>query len=258
MSNLSHKSAKPSHYDKDAKFYDAINEEGRKETNRFIETALKKYKVKTVLDLTCGTGSQVFWLNKKGFEVVGSDFSVNMLKVARAKAKKMGKKIKFLNGDMRTIKVGKFDAVISIFNAVGHLTKSDFEKAMRNVSRNLNDGGIYIFDIFNLNYALNGDNITKFTIDIPETVGKTKIRKVQFSTIDKTGNLASYTSTIEQRNLGKPKIVRSAQTLQVYSAKQLKEMLARNSFKVLKQCSFDGSRLYDKKTENIVTIAKKV
>lgn len=257
MSTLSHKSAKPSHYDKDAKFYDAINEEGRKETNQFIESALKKYKAKTVLDLTCGTGSQVFWLDKKGFEVIGSDFSVNMLKVARAKAKKMGKKIKFLNGDMRTIKVGKFDAVISIFNAVGHLTKSDFEKAMRNVSRNLNDGGIYIFDIFNLNYALNGDNITKFTIDVPETVGNTKIRKVQFSTIDKTGNLASYTSTIEQRSLGKPKIVRSAQTLQVYSAKQLKEMLARNGFKVLKQCSFDGSRLYDKKTENIVTIAKK-
>jgi SAM-dependent methyltransferase len=43
-----------------------------------------------------------------------------------------------------------FDAVITIFNAVGHLTKSGFEKAIRNIHRNLNAGGIYVFDILNL------------------------------------------------------------------------------------------------------------
>jgi hypothetical protein len=50
---------------------------------------------------------------------------------------------------MRTLKIGLFDAVITISNAVGHLTKAGFEKAMRSINKNLKEGGIYIFDIFN-------------------------------------------------------------------------------------------------------------
>lgn len=49
---------------------------------------------------------------------------------------------------MRDIKVGSFDAVITIFNAVGYLTKKGFEKAMRNIYNNLNNNGLYVFDIF--------------------------------------------------------------------------------------------------------------
>ena len=64
---------------------------------------------------------------------------------------------------MRTINVGNFDAAITIFNAVGHLTKAGFSKTMRNIHRNLNDEGIYIFDILNLNYVLDKDNIMKMT-----------------------------------------------------------------------------------------------
>lgn len=66
---------------------------------------------------------------------------------------------------MRTAKIETFDAVITIFNAVGHLTKVDFETTMRTIHANLKDGDMYIFDIFNLHYLLHGDNITKLTID---------------------------------------------------------------------------------------------
>lgn len=74
-----------------------------------------------------------------------------MLKIARRNAKQEKINVSLLQGDMRNISVGKFDAAITIFNAIGHLTKSGFEKAMRNIHRNLHDGGIYVFDIFNLN-----------------------------------------------------------------------------------------------------------
>ena len=39
-----------------------------------LEKLLRKQKVNTVLDLTCGTGSQVFFLTKYGYKVIGSDF----------------------------------------------------------------------------------------------------------------------------------------------------------------------------------------
>jgi ubiquinone/menaquinone biosynthesis C-methylase UbiE len=57
--------------------------------NKNIEKTLKQAKAKTVLDLTCGTGSQVFWLNKRGFEVTGADINSKMLRVAKIKPKKV-------------------------------------------------------------------------------------------------------------------------------------------------------------------------
>jgi len=257
MNIACHSSAKPSHYSKDAETYDAFNENNSQQINQVIENILKKYRVKTILDLTCGTGAQVFWLAKRGYEVVGSDINSKMLKIAQNKAKKEKLPVKLLKGDMRTLEIGKFDAVITIFNAVGHLTKLDFEKAMRNIHANLKDGGLYIFDINNLSYLLKDNNITKLTIDWQEIAGDTKVRQIQYSTIDEDGILASYTTFYNKKGAQKPKISRDAQTLQVYTAKQLKEMLHKNGFKVMSQCGIDGSKFNESKTGCILMIAKK-
>lgn len=250
-----HRSAKPSHYDKEAKNYDTFNEKNSALINRTLARILKKHRVKTVLDLTCGTGSQVFWLTKLGLEVTGFDINARMLKIARSKAPKG---VKFLKGDMRTVKVGQFDAVITIFNAVGHLTKRDFEKAMRNIHSNLQEGGIYIFDIFNLNYLLKDNRITDLTIDWQKKKGDTIAREIQYSTIDEDGVLASYTTSFEQKVSKKPKIARASQTLQIYTAKQLREMLRRNGFNVLSQSGIDGSRWVENNTDHILTVARKI
>lgn len=257
MKPLAHSSAKPSHYNKEAELYDAFNEKNSEVINSFIENILKKYKVKMVLDLTCGTGSQVFWLKKRGYEVIGSDINSNMLKIARHKAKKEKLDVKFLKGDMRTARIGKFDAVITIFNAVGHLTKLDFEKAIQNIYENLKDGGLYIFDINNLSYLMKDNRIIDLTIDWQKIEGDNKCRVIQYSTIDEEGILASYTTLHEQKGSNKPKISRSTQTLQVYTAKQLREILYRNGFKVIRQCGIDGSRFAESRTDRILTIAKK-
>jgi ubiquinone/menaquinone biosynthesis C-methylase UbiE len=66
MTSITHRSATESHYDKESKHYDAFNENSSRIINKTIEAVLKKYKVTTVLDLSCGTGSQVFWLNHNG------------------------------------------------------------------------------------------------------------------------------------------------------------------------------------------------
>lgn len=257
MKRILHTTAKASHYSHQAKNYDAFNEDNSKITNQTIEKILKKHRVKTVLDVTCGTGSQVFWLSKRGYEVTGSDINVNMLRVAKQRAKKEQLPIRFIEGDMRTIKVGVYDAVISIFNAVGHLTKRDFEKAMRNVHANLKSEGIYVFDINNLTYLLHDNNITSLTIDWQTKEGDKINRCFQFSTIDSKGILTSYTTSITCKKNGKPKMTEGAQTLQVYSASMLKEMLQRNGFKVLSQYDINGSKFIDNKSERIVMVAIK-
>lgn len=252
---LSHSTVPASFYDDAAENYDAFNEERSAVINGTIEEILKKQDVKTVLDLACGTGSQVFWLAKRGHEVVGVDINKKMLDVARKKLKKEELKIQFIEGDMRTSKIGKFDAVITIFNAVGHLTKADFEKAMCNVYKNLIDGGLYIFDINNLSYLLENDNITKLTIDWLGEVDGYKIRKVQYSTITQDGILASHTTYYDQSKSKEP--IFQTQTLQTYTVDQLTDMLKKAGFKVLSTHSIDGSSFRKTESDCIFMVAKK-
>ena len=257
MPKPSHSSAKSTHYDKFSKNYDKFYEEKSQIINQVIEKILKEHSIKSVIDMTCGTGSQVFFLNKLGYEVVGSDISLSMLEIARNKAQEKNLNIKFLEGDIRTFEAGKFDAVITIFNAIGHLTKSDFEKAICNIHNNLKPGGLYIFDINNLDYLLLENNITKLTIDWQKKTDSKIIRDVQYSTINKDGILASYTINSEQENNQDPKILHSEQTLQIYNAQQLKDILEQNGFKVIDQLNTNGSKFIENKTDCILTVAKK-
>ena len=83
------------------------------------------------------------------------------------------------------------------------------------------------------------------------------VREIQYSTIDNNGVLASYDIYHKQIGTNKPKTTKAFQTLQVYSAKQLKTMLEKNGFKVLRQSSIDGSKFHETKTERILTVAQK-
>jgi ubiquinone/menaquinone biosynthesis C-methylase UbiE len=247
----------PLEYSKLHEYYDVLCAADSDAKNRLIEKTLRKHKVKTVLDLTCGTGSQVFSLAKHGYKVTGADFSPALLKIARDKARKGKIKVRLIEGDMRTIKVGSFDAVITIFNAVGHLTKSGFEKAMRNIYRNLKTGGLYVFDILNLD-AMTDQAVTALAMDLRKTIKNTKIRNVQYSKLNqKSGRLTSYDRFTIQKGSDKPKELKGKFTLQIYTAKELREMLARTGFETVGQYGLDGSKFSEHKTTNILTVAKK-
>lgn len=269
MKPYSHQSAKASHYNKESESYDAFNEKHSAIINATIAKVLTKYNVKSVLDLTCGTGSQVFWLTRRGFNVIGSDINAKMLKIAKEKAKEENLNITFIKGDMCTVHIGEFDAAITIFNSIGHLTKTDFEKALHNIHRNLKKDGLYIFDIVNLNYFLKDNHITELTIDWLTTIDDTLYRDIQYSIVNTEGILAFHTTSIVQKRKlpGLPqeaqsdekiKISKSLKTLQIYTAEQLKELLNKNGFKVLEQCDIDGSQFVEDRTDRILTIARKI
>lgn len=253
-----HITAKPSHYDSEAENYDVFNDEKSCHINALIENIFKQYKVNTILDLTCGTGSQVFWLHNKGFHVVGVDINKKMLEVAKKKAIERDAKIDFREGDMRTSQLGKFQAVITIFNAIGHLTQEDFEMALDNIHQNLDPKGIYIFDIFNLDYLLYKDNITTLTIDWLKENNHKRVREIQYSTINNAGILISYSTLLEESSDSHTVVSNTQQTLQVYSAKQLKHLLEKHGFSVMEQSDIQGKKIKTYETERIVTVAQRV
>ena len=85
----------------------------------------------------------------------------------------------------------------------------------------------------------------------------TKIREIQHSVLDSKGILTSYTTFYNKKKSGAIKTSNIIATLQFYTAKELREMLARNGFKVLGQYGIDGSKFSAQKKERILTVAKK-
>lgn len=249
----------PLEYQVMPEYFDAHNVSAETDAkNAVIEQLLKAQKVHSVLDMTCGTGSQVFYLAERGYKVSGSDFSPALIDKARKKANTQEKNISFLHGDMRDIQLGTFDAVITIFNAIGHLNKVDFAKALQNIRTNLKDEGIYVFDIFNLE-ALTKEVLETFKYDITSMVGSTQIRNQQYSEVDKQQSLLTSHDhyTISKKNK-EPEIYTNTFSLQIYTAAELQELLLHNGFKIIAQYDMNGDSFNPHSSINILTVAKKI
>src|SRR3989338_679461 len=74
---------------------------------QFYNKLLKKYKCKKILEIGCGTGNLAAFFLKSSYSYLGLDLSNEMLKIAR----EVEPKAKFVQGDMRNIKIKyRFDA----------------------------------------------------------------------------------------------------------------------------------------------------
>ena len=248
----------PLEYGQLSEYFDLFSEQCNKDAkNNVIESILKKYSVKTVLDLTCGTGSQLFYLANHGYTVIGADFSQNLLAIAHKKALEEKLDIQCIHGDMRTLQVGTFDAVITIDNAVGHVSKDDFEKTMRNVHSNLKDGGLYVFDIFNAQ-AMTSKVVDALFMDRLGMQNGIHFHQVQHSAFDGERNLlTSYDRFTLYKEVENQTTLTGEFTLQIYSAQELRDMLVRSGFEVLGQYGMDGLEFIENQTLNILTVAQR-
>lgn len=106
-----------------------------------------------VWDLACGKGRHALAIHKKGFDVTGTDLSVNSISEASQFASDT---LQFFVHDMRTpFKVGYFDAVFNLFTSIGYFKNADDNLAVfKNVSLALKPGGIFVIDFFNAEKVL--------------------------------------------------------------------------------------------------------
>lgn len=292
---IHHKSATNTYYDKDALMYDHFNHDNIQKINQIVAAIFQKYCIKHILDLSCGTGAQVFYLSNQGLHVVGYDISLSMLTIARNKAIEMGVDIELLEGDMRytqaTCQGEKFDAVITMCNSIGHLTREDFQLALTNIRSNLKPNGLYIFDIINARYMKHRDNITELTMDRLVTRGDIIARDVQFSYIAADNVLTSYMISFEQcasksndglydlnksngdlsqshdglNHLalsaynGQPTNLREEyQTLQCYTADEIHVLLKAAGFVTLQITDMHGNEFSDIYNERMVVVGRRL
>jgi SAM-dependent methyltransferase len=83
---------------------------------------------KTILDVSCGIGTQALGLAQRGFLVTASDLSAGAIARARAEAQRRAVPIDFSLCDMRAAHTHhhrQFDVVISCDNSITHLLSDD-------------------------------------------------------------------------------------------------------------------------------------
>jgi ubiquinone/menaquinone biosynthesis C-methylase UbiE len=112
-----------------------------------------------ILELGVGTGRIAIELMKKGRNVIGIDISEKMMAVCKEKTKqlKLSNKLTLSNQDMRNFTLNeKVKVAILPFRTIGHLlTLQDRINMFNSVAKNIQSGGLFIFDhyVFNLGWA---------------------------------------------------------------------------------------------------------
>lgn len=125
-----------------------IDDVDYKKLLKFFLQTCKKYshKPKLVLDAACGTGNFTKELCENRFDVIGVDFSPEMLAVAQ---NKVGNNCRLICQDLCELDLyGTVDTVFCTLDSLNHIFQYDnFKKAIARISLFLETGGLMFFDV---------------------------------------------------------------------------------------------------------------
>ena len=112
-----------------------------------------------ILDCACGIGTQAIGLASIGYNITASDISKGELAEAEKRALNENLSIHFENADFRTLSkafTDKFDIIIAMDNALPHMLSSrELEKAVKSITNQLTDNGIFVGSIRDYDTLLN-------------------------------------------------------------------------------------------------------
>lgn len=113
--------------------------------------------IKKVADLGCGTGKITTGLAKAGYEMIGVDYSTDMLAYAEQRASSERLNIQWIHQDLRDLNgIGSMDAVVSYCDVMNYITSElELISVFNHVADMLLPGGLFIFDVHSLYHVEN-------------------------------------------------------------------------------------------------------
>lgn len=194
-----------------AKYYDLFyKKKNYDKESTFLENLINKRK--NILDVGCGTGLHMHYLEEKNYQVEGLDLNEGMLEVAKTRVKGLLYQGNLLDFQPKK----KYDAIISMFAVFNHLNnEQELEKAILHWYKYLNENGILIIDLHNGRKS--GEKET--TID--------NCKRIMKWTFDNT----TFKENTEITYVIDGKIYQDTHEFQIYKPKQIEEILKKYNLK---------------------------
>ncbi len=204
--------------------------------SKFLMEVFKKYvpfPVQRVLELGCGSGRLICDMAKRGYAMTGLDLNPTALEYCKKKLKKQECVGELVVGDMTNFSFDEpFDAAINAINTFRHLETEEAALAHLNcVAKHLKPGGVFVLSLHLLPpdgdlwgterwSAKQGEMKVSYALTVVETSMKTRLEKLRISMLvkekDESFRLSDHI------------------TLRIYTAKQLKSLLAKaTQFKLI-------------------------
>ena len=162
--------------------------------DKLIREQLGDKKPLTILDCSCGIGTQAIGLALRGYRVHATDLSPAQIERAKQQADTFGARLTFGIADMRALESqveGRFDIAISCDNSLPHLlTRDDLSKALRNIHAKIHPVGLFIASIRDYDRIVEDHP----RVDQPRILEGPEGKRIVFQVWDWSSDGISYTA----------------------------------------------------------------
>ncbi len=242
-----------------ARYYDDLTANiDYKKRAEYFDAIIKKFKTtkeNILLDLACGTGSISEEMSRLGYDVIGVDYSEEMLGIAIEKKFDSGLPIQYLCQDMREIDMfGTVDVTICALDSINHLANSDdVAKTFKRVSLFAEPGGLFIFDVNTLYKHQNILANNTFTYETDN------VYCVWENTLSKSGDEVKMNlEFFELEENGLYSRSSDSFTESAYSVEFIDGLLIESGFEILARYADDTFSSPIDNTQRIVYVARKI
>lgn len=242
-----------------ARYYDDLTANidygKRAEYFHAIIQKFKTTKENILLDLACGTGSISEEMAKLGYDVIGVDYSEEMLGIAIEKKFESGLNIQYLCQDMRTIDMfGTVDVTICALDSINHLSSADdVKKVFQRVSLFAEPQGLFIFDVNSLykHREILADNTFTYETDNVYCVWENSLNRdtfevkmnLEFFELEENGMYSRSSDSFSEK---------------AYDTELLDKMLRDSGFEILAKYGDDTFDTPTNTAQRIVYAARKI
>ena len=218
---------------------------------KYILKTLKEFKIRDglVLDLGCGTGEMTRRLKNKGYDMIGVDFSAEMLQAAQSED---SENILYLLQDMREFELyGTVRAIVSICDCMNYMTdEEDFTQVLRLANNYLDPGGIFLFDLKTAHFYRDvmGENCFGENLDDCSYFwencfdAESKINEYALTVFQKDGDLYQKSEELHYQR--------------AYGIPEIKRMVRKSGMELIRIADADNYGPVSRKSERIYVIAR--
>ena len=211
-----------------------------------------------ILEIACGTGSHSFALEALGYEIEATDYSADMLSVARHKALQRKSKVRFRQADMACLGDPEqpFDVVICLFDSIGYVkTNEKLAQVFSRVRQQLRSGGLFIFEYWHAAAMLRGYDpvrVRRWQTSDGELI------RISQTRLDCVNQLSHVTYHIYELSAGGCTTLNETQTNRYFLAQEIDHWLTCKGFAPLKRFNgFTTDETINEDTWHIVSLARR-